>query len=103
MNQLIEYVRDENGQPTAVFLADQEGDHVRIGYALCHIGKDTFSKKLGKHIALGRAIKLWGESDGGQVWDKVPIRIVDGFERFVRRCEYRRSYQGKQFPFWTFE
>lgn len=104
MNTLIEYVREENigkdGRttiiPTAVFVADQEGDNVRVGFSACHTELDMFDKRLGKNIALGRAIKL---ETAEKV--EVPERIYDRFISFLDRCKKRPSFQGKNFPSWV--
>jgi hypothetical protein len=98
MNTVFHYVRDEKNHPTAVFVADEVEGHVRIGYSACHIGKDSFSRELGKRIALGRAEK----------WEKelsitIPERIVVSFFMFLRKCIERKSFQGMEWPRWIIE
>lgn len=95
-NQLIHYVRNEKNEPTAVFLADQEADRVRIGWAMCHVGKDTFSKELGKKIALGRAIKIDQQAQAGMEIN-IPSKIREVFLKFIEYCLQQRSYQDKTF------
>jgi len=51
MNELIQYVRDENGHPIGCVLATDKG---HVGWSMCH-EKDQFSKSRAKVIARGRA------------------------------------------------
>lgn len=94
MNTLIHYVRNEKKVPVAIFVADQVDDRVVIGFAVCN-DKDSFSKELGKTIALGRAHKF-------AVHEMliVPARIASNFLDFLEQCIARKSFQGKAFPLW---
>jgi len=50
---LVQYIRKENRQPYGCLVALEKD---RIGWSLCH-PKDTFSKDLGRRIAIERAKK----------------------------------------------
>jgi len=53
MNTLVTYVRDLEGRPFATIVATGRG---QLGVATCR-PNDKFTKKLGREIATGRALK----------------------------------------------
>jgi hypothetical protein len=92
---MIQYVRDENKVPIAIFIADQVDDRVVIGFAVCN-AKDSFSKERGKTIAMGRAHKWYPHEIL-----IIPQRVASNFFGFLEECIARQVFQGKTFPTWV--
>ena len=99
---LIHYVRQEKKNaneesvkyPIAVFIARPRGNYIDIGFAVCN-PKDTFHKKLGKQIAIGRAEKHWGDTTF-----RIPERVAREFYEFLAYCLDHPKYKDKIFPVW---
>lgn len=56
MKSRLYYEKDQDGERTGKTIAVvKQGDIVGLGISLCHPEHDSFNKKLGRKIALGRA------------------------------------------------
>lgn len=80
---LITYTRDKKNNPRGVLVAVPSGTKgdFRIGYAQCR-KEDTFNKKMGLKIALGRA-----EIADINIWNHAPHNLRKMLPTFVKRCE----------------
>jgi hypothetical protein len=83
---LITYNRNKNGDPVGVLVAKkQDGDgSFTIGYSQCRKG-DTFSKKMGLNIALGRCERF--DAKYFNNIDSMPHTLRKMLPDFIRRCE----------------
>lgn len=71
--ELIKYVRDKKGRPFACVAAV---DKDKVGYSICH-RQDSFSKKLGRKIAIERA-KKFPRNLFDEILKEEPNRAVRG-------------------------
>lgn len=90
MNELIQYVRGENGRLVGVMYAEPNGSVINIGWSKCN-DKDKFDKKLGLTIAIQRSrakYKLERDINGTQRYvNYVPLAMIKPLYSFYKRAE----------------
>ena len=84
------------------FVAIPKDDKLLIGFSVCSPRERSSNKKVGRNIAIQRAI--WWENMKVLYLNKIPEILKHKwtfFEAFLLKCNNRRSFQGKQFPEWV--
>ena len=87
--QMTQYVNGDNGHHRGVMVAFT-GDNgtFHLGFALC-CKKDTFNKKQGRKIAIGRAYK-WHEGDKRNIPDSIAEALLSFTDKAERILEQKR-------------
>lgn len=73
MRHLIKHIRDDNRNPVATVVVVQEKGNLQCGVALCDETEDTFEKRKGVAIALGRALTNHGLFEAEQSVKRIKL------------------------------
>jgi hypothetical protein len=86
------YIRNRNGNPVGVVIAEKIIGNPSIGWSLC-CKRDKFSKEMGECIALNRAEK-YASLPPEEVLPKVPRTVQPYYNYMVNRANkyFKKDY-----------